>query len=208
MNPPIKKKPLGIGSPTIFQPQLGWHCNTRCILCNIIYTDSLAQDCGNSSALATELPQSCAEPSKWHTAWWLLMAQCLHYLSSALTHQTVPLLKQNIDNKYKLSQSDFAELMDQWKLILKMSTSDRLVPREVLVECIHSGVLHVLWQLPHMNFSASICIEQSTVSSTDYWSTQEKYQKLCITDCAVFGMTAFLAHCAEKLRQLLCTVDQ
>ena len=25
----------------------------------------LAQDCGNSSALALELPQSCAEPSRW-----------------------------------------------------------------------------------------------------------------------------------------------
>ena len=31
------------------------------------YIDGLAQDCGNSSALALELPQSCTKPSIYET---------------------------------------------------------------------------------------------------------------------------------------------
>ena len=42
-------------------PQLLWHLWAQCWL---TYIDGLAQDCGNSSAAALELPQSCAKPSK------------------------------------------------------------------------------------------------------------------------------------------------
>ena len=46
-------------------------CMYVCVNCaaltGILYIDGLAQDCGNTSALAMELLHSCAKPSIWYT---------------------------------------------------------------------------------------------------------------------------------------------
>ena len=97
-------------------------------------------------------------------------------------------LKQNIDNKYKYHRVQLCWADGSMKVDFKNVNIRQVGAREVLVECIHSGVLHVLWQLPHMNFSASICIEQSTVSSTDYWSTQEKIKSFATPTVVSSGL--------------------